>query len=66
MYKPNGEERMTVHEERLRREAITARRLERMSERRSAEALCSPIYESILGSPDPRENPIVLSFGEAR
>ena len=66
MYKPNGEERMSPQEEKLRMEAVAARRLERIRERQRTDLMGSSIYDAILNSADPREELIAVSFGNLR
>ena len=66
MYKPNGEERMTAQEARLCKEAIAQRKIERNRAKANVEAMCSTIYETILSSPDPREELIAASFSNLR
>jgi hypothetical protein len=66
MYKPNGEERMTAQEERRRKEAIALRKIEKTRAEANVEAMCSTIYETILSSPDPREELIAASFSNLR
>jgi hypothetical protein len=56
---------MTVQEERLRREAIAARALERLRERQETETMCTTMYRTILSTADPREDLIAVSFEEA-
>ena len=67
MYKPNGEERMSLQEERLRREAIAEHRMERQRAAAAvADALGTHIYETILHSADPRQELIEANFASLR
>jgi hypothetical protein len=66
MYKPNGEERMTEQEARLRREMIIARRLERgHAESLVAEALGTTVFSVLLRS-EPREELLEAGFSQLR
>jgi hypothetical protein len=56
MYKPNGEELMTKHEELRRRAALADRAAEHSHENPSAEALRSAFYAAMFRSPESRED----------
>ena len=59
MYKPNGEERMSVEEERRRREEIAERRVERLHAAASiADVLGTTVYASLVRSSMAREESI--------
>jgi hypothetical protein len=57
---------MSPQEEKLRMEAVAARRLERIRERQRTDLMGSSIYDAILNSADPREELIAVSFGNLR
>jgi hypothetical protein len=66
MYKPNGEERMTKEEERLWREAVIERRMERAHALSCvAEVLGTTMYADLLGS-EPRRELIEAGFSNLR
>jgi hypothetical protein len=58
MYKPNGEEPMTKHDEQRCREAVAERLAERTRETPSADALRSAFYSALFHSPATREEAV--------
>ncbi len=64
MYKPNGEEPMTKHEEMRRREAIAERNSQRLGEEPTVETLRSAFYAAIFKATALREDRIGALVGE--
>jgi hypothetical protein len=67
MYKPNGEERMSVADEKRLKDELAVRRLDRFrAADQVAEAIGTSMYAQLLRASDPREDLIAASFIQTR